>query len=67
MGILDKILNEDPLHQRDDDHPERPDISAEEIGQALDELIKKYNLKDKTAEKKSPFADGIIEAMNSIK
>jgi len=68
MGILEKILNKDPLLIRDDDHPERPDISKEEFAQALAEMVVKYNLqKKKTISDRSPFTDGLIEAMNSIK
>ncbi|WP_317900118.1 hypothetical protein [Aurantibacillus circumpalustris] len=66
MGTLKKILKKDPLHISDDDHPNRPDISAEEFSQAISELKAKFGLKpNKTIQENSAFSAGIIDGLNS--
>lgn len=64
MSNLTDISKKDPLHLADDDHPDRKDISEKELGEALQELKKKFGTK-KEPGKRTDFSKGVIESLNA--
>jgi hypothetical protein len=69
MGkLLDKIARENELHQADDDHPERKDLTDKEADQAAKELFNKYKDQKKVEDGNDPkaIATETIKALNKL-
>lgn len=62
--ILNKIISDDNL--KDDDHPNKKDITEKEADQALNELSEKYKDRKPLTDGNKKFSDGVIDALNKL-
>jgi len=66
---LKKIMQKDPLHLADDDHPERKDITPEEFSKALNQIAESNDQLSEPASKANTsfgksMGDAAINALN---
>lgn len=62
--ILNKIISDDNL--KDDDHPDKKDITEKEAEEALKQLAEKYKDRKPLTEGNKKFSDGVIDALNKL-
>lgn len=67
MRNIDDIRKMDENTIADDDHPDRPDITAKEFENAVEQLPDEHGLKKVERKGVDKFTQAMIDALNNIK